>query len=168
MKGTMSTTHQHASEPQSSAEETEETTFLRAAGQRATSSAREALRNKNIGFVYGQDGAVLRCNPDGTREVLHNSPLPNDSDPIRLASAPVRYLGRFGLIEGSADQQRVARAAVPLLQALHHVLAGGKVKVEITHQGDPAIVRELDLHLEQSLNDIPETQEVKAARRAVP
>jgi len=56
------------------------------------------------------------------------------------------YLSRvlqLGALEGPIDAQDLMPELRPLIEAAHHVLAGGAVEVEITRRGNPDIVREL-------------------------
>lgn len=49
----------------------------------------------------------------------------------------------LGALEGKLGEMDVAPDLVPLIDAVHHVLAGGAVNVEIVRKGNPDIVKEL-------------------------
>lgn len=49
----------------------------------------------------------------------------------------------LGALEGPLGQFDVAADLLPLIDAVHHVLAGGEVKIEVTRKGNPDLVKEL-------------------------
>ncbi|WP_343073320.1 hypothetical protein [Pyxidicoccus fallax] len=65
---------------------------------------------------------------------------------IDLASALGDYILRtqeLGAVEGARGALEINPALRPVLEALHHVLAGGEVEVRITRAGNPDLVEEL-------------------------
>ena len=66
----------------------------------------------------------------------------------------VDYMQRLvalGLMEGIPGDQKINANVTELFNALHHVLAGGEVKVTIEKEGNPAIVAELENKQTESL-----------------
>lgn len=64
-----------------------------------------------------------------------------------LASALEAYLQRaqeLGAVEGTGGALSLNPALKPVLQALHHVLAGGEVAVQVIRPGNTDIVTELE------------------------
>src|SRR5215203_7361380 len=73
----------------------------------------------------------------------------NEREPQNIAVTPSSrdYLGKFaqsGLLEGERGQQEIPDDVKPVLEALHHVLGGGKVSITIDSPGDAAVVEELN------------------------
>lgn len=67
--------------------------------------------------------------------------------------AALKYMLRLnerGLIEGPIGDQHLSAEVDAIIRALHVVLAGGEVKIEITERGDPDLVRQLDTMLEDA------------------
>jgi hypothetical protein len=65
---------------------------------------------------------------------------------LSLSSALSEYLERvreLGAVESSHGGVELNPTLQPVLQALHHVLAGGEVTVHVTRQGLPDIYEEL-------------------------
>jgi hypothetical protein len=65
---------------------------------------------------------------------------------LLLSSALNDYLERvreLGAVEGSNGGVELSPTLQPVLQALHHVLAGGEVTIEVTRQGLPDIFQDL-------------------------
>jgi|GEM_PF-1757181 len=56
----------------------------------------------------------------------------------------MQRLEALGLMEGIPGDQKINANVTVLFNALHHVLAGGEVKVTIEKEGNPAIVAELE------------------------
>jgi len=66
------------------------------------------------------------------------------------------YLKRIislGVFEGSLGKMRISDAMQPIVDAMHVVLAGGEVKIEVLHRGNPDIVSELRTRVEVATND---------------
>jgi hypothetical protein len=57
--------------------------------------------------------------------------------------AYLRRVQALGVVEGSGDTLAFGPHVQPLLEALHHVLAGGEVEVRILGTGQAGIVEEL-------------------------
>ena len=67
--------------------------------------------------------------------------------------ATLTYMMRLnerGLVEGPLGNQNLSPSVEPLVWALHHLLAGGEIKVEITRKGDPDVVRQLEKLVEEA------------------
>jgi hypothetical protein len=67
------------------------------------------------------------------------------SEPVTIDVTPSAkdYLGllvQYGLLDGEQGQQDIKDSALQVLEALHHVLGGGTVSIEIVDAGDPAVV----------------------------
>ena len=66
---------------------------------------------------------------------------------VTLASSLGAYLLRtqeLGAVEGPEGSLALHPALQPVLEALHHVLAGGEIAVHVLRSGNPDIVAELD------------------------
>lgn len=63
----------------------------------------------------------------------------------------MQRLEALGLMEGIPGDQKINANVTVLFNALHHVLAGGEVKVTIEKEGNPAIVAELENKQTESL-----------------
>jgi hypothetical protein len=59
----------------------------------------------------------------------------------------------LGALEGPLGEFDVAEDLLPLIEAVHQVLAGGAVEVNVTRRGNPDIVRELRRRREQGRDD---------------
>lgn len=88
------------------------------------------------------------------------SPAPAAAEPravtATLASALEGYLVRaqqLGAVEGTGGALALNPALRPVLQALHHVLAGGEVDVRIVRAGNLDLVSELDQRAEQATQE---------------
>ena len=71
---------------------------------------------------------------------------------VNLTASSLRYLSRLlelGALEGSSGKTDVSPSLQPVIQAMHHVLAGGSAEIKITQKGDPTVVRELNGLLRQ-------------------
>ncbi|WP_225413178.1 hypothetical protein [Stigmatella hybrida] len=76
------------------------------------------------------------------------------SPALPFTPAVEAYLQRvqaLGAIEGSGDTLAFSPHVQPVLEALHHVLAGGEVEVRILSAGQAGIVEELRALSEQVL-----------------
>lgn len=78
----------------------------------------------------------LRPQPATAQVVSHN---------VTLSGLDyLRELYRLGAVEGAVGDQSLSAELVPLLEAVHQVLAGGSVEVKVTRAGNAKIVAELD------------------------
>lgn len=75
---------------------------------------------------------------------------------VTLASSLGAYILRtqeLGAVEGPEGSLALHPALQPVLTALHHVLAGGEVAVQVVRSGNPDIVSELDHRAEQATRE---------------
>lgn len=75
---------------------------------------------------------------------------------INVASGSHEYLvclHDLGLFEGAIGATRLHPAVKPVIDALHHVLSGGKVELRVLESGNTEFKRDLDVRLEQSLKE---------------
>jgi len=75
---------------------------------------------------------------------------------LPVSSALAEYLQRMqmlGAVQGTAGTLELNPTILPVLNALHHVLAGGAVEVHITRGGQPALVQQLQEHAERTLEE---------------
>jgi hypothetical protein len=73
-----------------------------------------------------------------------------------IAYSMYEYLERLielGLVEGPLGKMDLNPKAKPLVDALHQVLAGGTVTVQVTTPGNPQILAELAATLQEATND---------------
>ncbi|HEX8698568.1 MAG TPA: hypothetical protein VF815_07015 [Myxococcaceae bacterium] len=90
--------------------------------------------------------------------------MSNDSQEPRVVQLPVssalaEYLQRMqelGAVQGTAGALELNPTLAPVLNALHHVLAGGAVEVRITRGGQSSLVKELQEHAERTLTETNE------------
>ena len=73
----------------------------------------------------------------------------NEMEPQNIAVTPSsrEYLERLmanALLEGEPGQQDITSSAQPVLRALHEVLGGGTVSINVETPGDIAVVEELN------------------------
>ena len=64
-----------------------------------------------------------------------------------LSADTYEYMMRtlsLGILEGPIGDQKPIAPVMDIINALHVVLAGGEVKIEVVHRGNPDIQRELD------------------------
>ncbi|HLT29946.1 MAG TPA: hypothetical protein VK013_07880 [Myxococcaceae bacterium] len=76
-----------------------------------------------------------------------------------LARKLIEYIERceeLGLSLGGEAEFLVSEDLEPVMLALHHVLAGGKVEVTIEEEGNPDIVKELDRRVREGLEEASE------------
>lgn len=59
----------------------------------------------------------------------------------------------LGVFEGPVGDMQFSPDVLPVIEALHTVLAGGRVKIEVEQRGSPDIKRELDERLQQMGRD---------------
>ncbi len=74
----------------------------------------------------------------------------------QLTQSAYDYLMRaigLGVYEGPIGDMKIAKDMEPVLEALHTVLSGGSVKVEVVQRGSPDIKRELDERMAQMGRD---------------
>jgi len=71
----------------------------------------------------------------------------------RNAMDYLKRLQELGAVEGVPGQAAVSAEVRPIIEALHHVLAGGKVTVTIQQEGTPVLVNGLGTLLQQTLCD---------------
>ncbi|MFP2912679.1 hypothetical protein ACLESD_48250 [Pyxidicoccus sp. 3LFB2] len=75
---------------------------------------------------------------------------------VTLASGLEAYLVRvqqLGAVEGAEGSLALNPALQPVLAALHHVLAGGEVEVNVVRRGNPDIVAELEHRAAQATHE---------------
>ena len=73
-----------------------------------------------------------------------------------IAYSMYEYLERLidlGIIEGPVGHNELNQKVKPLMEALHEVLAGGTVSVQVTTPGNPQVVTELRQDLQQAGDD---------------
>ena len=63
---------------------------------------------------------------------------------------------QLGALEGALGQLDVNPNVKPLIEALHHVLAGGEVEIKVAQQGNPEIVTELNRRLTEVTREVNE------------
>lgn len=71
---------------------------------------------------------------------------------LNVASSLAEYLMRIqelGAVEGEDGALMISPEVLPVLHAIHHVLAGGTVEVRIAQRGNPDIFNELNRRVEQ-------------------
>lgn len=75
---------------------------------------------------------------------------------VNLTSSSHEYLVRLhdlGLFEGTVGTTRVHPEIKPVIDALHHVLTGGKVELRVIQPGNADLKKNLDGQLAQSIKD---------------
>ncbi|MCE9668610.1 hypothetical protein LY474_12375 [Myxococcus stipitatus] len=80
---------------------------------------------------------------------------------VPLARAVEGYLRRLqelGAVEGPGGAVGLNPALAPVLEALHHLLAGGEVEVRVTRRGLPAVVQELGARVEEATREVNQLQ----------
>lgn len=78
---------------------------------------------------------------------------------LMLARKLVEYIERcdeLGLSLDVEGQFLISEDMEPVMRALHQVLAGGKVEVTVTEEGNPDIVKELDRRVREGLAEASE------------
>jgi hypothetical protein len=71
---------------------------------------------------------------------------------MNVASSLADYVMRIqelGATEGANGALVITPEVLPVLHALHHVLAGGTVEVSVVQRGNPDIFNELNRRVEQ-------------------
>jgi hypothetical protein len=82
--------------------------------------------------------------------------LPIKPEGIDVAPATRAYLealGSLGLLQGDSGSQTLHSDAHEVLVALHHVLAGGAVDIEIHSEGAPSMVEDLNTMLRRAVDE---------------
>lgn len=81
---------------------------------------------------------------------------------VSLAGAVSDYLQRLqelGAVEGPNGQVGLAPALEPVLEGLHHLLAGGEVEVHVTRRGHAVLVQELHQRVEDATREVNHLQQ---------
>ncbi|WP_241757834.1 hypothetical protein [Myxococcus landrumensis] len=81
---------------------------------------------------------------------------------LPLASAVSDYLQRIqelGAVEGPHGHVGLTPALEPVLEALHHLLAGGEVEVRITRRGHTPLVQELRQRVDDATRQVNQLQQ---------
>ncbi|MCK8499976.1 hypothetical protein VZQ01_18815 [Myxococcus faecalis] len=92
----------------------------------------------------------------------HDTWAPRRVD-VPLASAVNDYLLRIqqlGAVEGPGGAVGLNPALEPVLEALHHLLAGGEVEVRVTRRGHASLVHELRQRVEDATREVNLLQQV--------
>lgn len=66
---------------------------------------------------------------------------------VNLASCMYEYLLRIcelGALEGALGEMDIHPSLKPLIEAMHHILAGGRAETKILENGNPDIVLDLN------------------------
>lgn len=89
-----------------------------------------------------------------------SDPYPSNLGPTlvsyQLTQSAYEYIMRvigLGAFEGTVGDMKISEDLKPVLEALHTVLAGGSVKIEVQTRGSPDIRRELDDRMERMGRD---------------
>lgn len=77
---------------------------------------------------------------------------PTRLEALTLASQLEKYLMRANQL-GVTEGGEMAPSLRPVIEALHHVLAGGDVAVDVKVRGNPDIVRELNETLQRGVEE---------------
>lgn len=75
---------------------------------------------------------------------------------LAVSSALAEYLHRLqmlGAVQGTRGGLELNPTLVPVLTALHHVLAGGEVEVRITRAGQAALVKDLQQRAARTIEE---------------
>lgn len=73
-----------------------------------------------------------------------------------LARSAYEYMMRLkelGAVEGALGHMSLLPALEPIIAAIHTILAGGSVEVQVTQRGNPDIVHELEEMFQQGQAD---------------
>ncbi len=79
-----------------------------------------------------------------------------ESVQVSMTKNAIDYLRRLhdlGAVEESNGQVVISAEIRPIIDALHHVLAGGKATVSVEQEGTPLLVNEIETMLQQTLSD---------------
>jgi hypothetical protein len=106
------------------------------AGPRPTKSANAAKpAGKKAGYDFANDPQIISCNMNlQTYEYF-------------------RRLLEVGALQGRIGEMRPIPELEPLIAAIHHVIAGGQVKVDLVRAGNSALVGELAQRVESAMNE---------------
>lgn len=80
---------------------------------------------------------------------------------LSFASSMVEYLRRvqeLGAFEGVGSTVELSPRLRPVLEALHHVLAGGEVSVSIAQSGQSVVFQDLHDRMERALQETRQLQ----------
>jgi hypothetical protein len=108
------------------------------------------MDSRAVNFQRGPKREARMDYPGGTEPRLATLPM---------ASSLLEYLMRvqqLGAMEGGEGGYSLQPQLRPLVEAIHHVLAGGEAEVKVTHRGNPDIVNELNRRAEQATVDANE------------
>lgn len=77
---------------------------------------------------------------------MANHDIANDPQIIQVSMGLqsylyVRKLLENGALDGALGQMQLSPEIQPLIEAMHHVLAGGEATVQVTRPGNPALVQ---------------------------
>ena len=75
---------------------------------------------------------------------------------ITVAPSSRAYLEsveKLGLLEGGPGRQEINGSALPVLNALHHVLGGGTVSITVEEPGNETVVDKLDTLLKEAMEE---------------
>ncbi len=81
------------------------------------------------------------------------TPEPEAINVARATRAYLKTLESLGLLQGYGGSQTLHSDAHEVLIALHHVLAGGSVSVEIQSPGTASMIQDLNTMLENAVNE---------------
>jgi hypothetical protein len=73
-----------------------------------------------------------------------------------MAPAGLEYINALrglGLLQGETGDRQIPGEVREVLGALHHVLAGGRVNIDIPDPGTASIVERLDITLDRALRE---------------
>lgn len=96
-------------------------------------------------------GIMSYSDPIGPRVVGYN-----------LSSQTYAYMMRMidlGIFEGAVGEMDLAPGIQEIIEALHHVVAGGEVKMEVVRRGNPDIVNELNRRIADGMREANEINE---------
>lgn len=60
---------------------------------------------------------------------------------------------QLGALEGALGEMEISPVLKPVLEAMHHVLAGGEVEIKLAEPGNALLVQELKRRLEEATLD---------------
>jgi predicted GTPase len=89
--------------------------------------------------------------------VVHLKPKAEETPAVvnQLATLGVvdylRKLYELGALEGTLGAQSVSEELMPIIEAMHHVLAGGSVELKVTKSGSAKIVADLNDRFGQAM-----------------
>ena len=91
-----------------------------------------------------------------------------DTKPLRMVGVSLAFsmheyllrIGDLGALEGSLGEMDIPPSLKPLIEAMHHILAGGRAEVNILEPGDPDTVLDLNSRLERGNQESNEINKV--------